>query len=101
MRFSVGRRVAGGAAGVLVVPLLIGTGLLPEASASVVAKAPVASTTMTTGQALARARATKKPVEVSGATTATDSLVANPDGSLTLTRAALPVRRFVGGAWRG
>jgi hypothetical protein len=37
---------------------------------------------------------------VPGATTATDTLTANPDGTLTLRHSQLPVRKLVNRAWR-
>jgi len=55
---------------------------------------------LSAGQALARAAATGRSVRVPGATTATQSLSANPDGSLTVHQSAAPVRKRVGGAWR-
>ena len=49
------------------------------------------SSALTAGQAAAAARASGRPVAVGAATTPTDTLVANPDGSLALTRHAVPV----------
>ncbi|MEV4511573.1 FG-GAP-like repeat-containing protein [Dactylosporangium sp. NPDC049525] len=54
---------------------------------------------MTQEQALAKARATGKAVPVDGATTPTSTVSANPDGSLTLTSSAAPVRKRVGQEW--
>jgi hypothetical protein len=51
-------------------------------------------------QALAQAKRTGKAVPVTGATTATTTLTANPTGTLTLTEDAVPVRAEVDGAWR-
>jgi hypothetical protein len=82
----------------------------PEAGAS--ADAPAAATAgslggaarphgpLTTAQALARAAASHRPVPVPGATTPTDTLTANPNGTLTLTESLVPVRKRVGGAWQ-
>src|SRR5690349_4094046 len=50
--------------------------------------------------ALSQARRTGKAVTVAAATTATDTVVANPNGTLTLTRHAVAVRKKVDGAWR-
>src|SRR5690348_138476 len=58
---------------------------------------PASPAPLTEGQALSRARATGVPVAVTSATTATETLIANPDGHLTLTRSALPTRRLVNG----
>lgn len=54
---------------------------------------------LTAAQALARAAITKRPVAVPGATTPTDTLTANPNGTLTLTESLVPVRKRVAGAW--
>jgi hypothetical protein len=51
-------------------------------------------------QAVARAVRTGKAVQVTGATTPTSTLTANPDGSFTLTETAAPVRTKVHGTWR-
>ena len=56
---------------------------------------------LTTEQALAQAKATGTAVPVDGATTATDTVVANPDGTLTVTTSPVPVRKRVGAAWTG
>jgi len=50
-------------------------------------------------QALADAVASGNAVAVTAATTPTQTLTANPDGSLTLTQAVRPVRKLVDGAW--
>jgi hypothetical protein len=52
-------------------------------------------------QALARAQATGKPVQATAATTATSTLTANPDGTLTLSQNLTPVRKLVHGTWQG
>ena len=62
--------------------------------------APATSGVLTTTQALDKAKASGKAVPVEGMTTATDSVVANPNRSLTLTRAAVPVRKRVGSGWQ-
>ena len=51
-------------------------------------------------EALARARRTNVPVNVSAAETPTTTLTANPDGRLTLQVTAQPVRKLVAGVWR-
>jgi hypothetical protein len=45
------------------------------------------------------ARASRKPAVIGAATTTTDQTLANPDGSFTLLRHALPVRARKNGAW--
>src|SRR2546423_1291436 len=72
------------------------------------AHTPTAPTTPTTNtpvltatQAQAQARATGKAVPVDGATTATDTLVANPNGTFTRTRSAVAVRKRVGSSLAG
>jgi hypothetical protein len=54
---------------------------------------------LTTDQAIAQARRTGRAAPVPGATTATDTLTANPNGSLTLTRSLVPARKRVAGEW--
>ncbi|MFJ7588211.1 ricin-type beta-trefoil lectin domain protein [Streptomyces sp. NPDC097617] len=49
--------------------------------------------------ALAEAKRTGKPVPVAAATTETDTVVANPNGSLGLTRSVAPVRTKRDGKW--
>lgn len=51
-------------------------------------------------QALAQATQTNTAVPAEAATTATDEVTANPDGTLTLSRSALPTRKQVDGSWR-
>ncbi|MGW0877826.1 FG-GAP-like repeat-containing protein [Streptomyces sp. NPDC002740] len=51
-------------------------------------------------QASSKAQATGKPVSVAAATTQTDSEVANPDGTFTLTQSVAPVRKYTSGAWK-
>jgi hypothetical protein len=55
---------------------------------------------LTPGQASAQARRTGKAVPVTGATTPTSTLTANPNGSFTYTESDAPVRARVDGAWR-
>ncbi|WP_404867874.1 hypothetical protein ACI1MP_05450 [Kitasatospora griseola] len=55
---------------------------------------------LTSDQASALARQTGKAVKADAATTATDELVANADGTFTLTQSVMPVRRYQGGEWR-
>ncbi|WP_262845279.1 LamG-like jellyroll fold domain-containing protein, partial [Sphaerisporangium corydalis] len=52
-------------------------------------------------QSLATARRSGTAVEVGGAATPTDTVTANPDGTLTLSRTVVPTRKLVGGAWVG
>ena len=58
------------------------------------------STQLTQDQAQALARKTGKPVAVTGAENSTDSTIANPNGTFTLTSYAQPVRKMVNGTWR-
>jgi hypothetical protein len=59
-----------------------------------------ASAPLTAEQALAQARTTGHAVAVTGATTPTDALSGNPDGTLTMSRTMLPVRKLVAGVWK-
>jgi hypothetical protein len=54
---------------------------------------------LTVEQSLAQARSSGSSVAVPAATTPTDTLTANPDGTLTLSRYLLPVRTLANGAW--
>jgi hypothetical protein len=60
---------------------------------------PPAWSTLTVDQASAQARATGEPVTATAATTATDTTVANPDGTVTFTRTMAPVRKRTGATW--
>ncbi|MDA8321950.1 MAG: laminin G domain-containing protein [Actinomycetota bacterium] len=59
-----------------------------------------AAVLLTPGQALARARATGRPVTVTAMTTPTSQTTASPRGTLTTTASIMPVRTFQGGRWR-
>jgi hypothetical protein len=61
---------------------------------------PPASSTITTEQALARAKQTGTAVPVEAAKTATDEVTANPDGTLAVSTSVLPTRKKVNGVWR-
>jgi hypothetical protein len=54
---------------------------------------------LSAGQAMRKARATKRPVTASALTTATSVTVAQPDGRFALTESALPVRARRHGRW--
>ncbi|MFD8810174.1 LamG-like jellyroll fold domain-containing protein, partial [Streptomyces sp. NPDC059627] len=51
-------------------------------------------------QALAKARSTGKPVQATAETTASSTLTANPNGTLTLRQTLAPVRKLVHGTWK-
>ncbi len=55
---------------------------------------------LTAAGALARAATTHHRVAIPGATTPTQTLTANPNGTLTVTRSLTPVRKQVGRSWR-
>ncbi len=74
----------------------------PAAHASAASAAPRSAQPrgpLTTAQALRRAAATHRRVAVPGATTPNQTLTANPNGTLTVTRSLAPVRKRVGRAW--
>ena len=73
-------------------------GLPPDVTAA--AAPPARPHPLTRDQALAQAKRTHAPVEVTGSTTANESLMANPDGTLTFRQSVLPVRKLVEGAWK-
>ncbi|MFJ9907923.1 LamG-like jellyroll fold domain-containing protein [Streptomyces sp. NPDC101152] len=54
---------------------------------------------LTESQALAKARATGKPVQATAETTDSSTLTANSNGTLTLRQTIAPVRRLVHGRW--
>jgi hypothetical protein len=93
--------------------LLSGLGLAAPAAAaagkSSAKHAPATSTSaghagrftyQTPQQASAQAARTGKAVPVTGATTPTSTLTANPSGTYTLTESAAPVRAKIDGTWR-
>ncbi|GAA0698209.1 hypothetical protein GCM10010193_61490 [Kitasatospora atroaurantiaca] len=55
---------------------------------------------LTAEQAAVKARTSRAAVVVDAATTATDQLTANPNGSFTLTQAVMPVRKYQDGSWK-
>lgn len=77
----------------------------PPTPAHAAPSATVAATTssdapvLTDAQASAEAQSTGQPVAVDAATTPTDTLTANPDGTFTLTQAVEPVRKRISGTW--
>jgi hypothetical protein len=58
------------------------------------------SRVLSAGQAMRRARATRRPVTVSALTTATSVTVARPDGRFAVTESARPVRARRDGRWQ-
>lgn len=60
---------------------------------------PVSEQEKAENAALAEAKRTGKQVPVAYATTETDTVVANPNGTLGLTRSVAPVRTKQGGTW--
>ncbi|MEV4559334.1 hypothetical protein AB0K51_20415, partial [Kitasatospora sp. NPDC049285] len=79
------------------------TAFTAAAHANPTAPAPVApakAKPLTADQASAQARHTGKAVPIEAATTATDTLTANADGSFTMNQSFAPVRRYQNGAWK-
>ncbi|WP_285685724.1 FG-GAP-like repeat-containing protein [Actinoplanes sp. NBRC 103695] len=74
----------------------------PEPPPSGLGSRPAAADTrtLTADQAAARARTTKQAVEATEAASETDTLIANADGSFTLTRTAVPTRARIGSSWQ-
>jgi hypothetical protein len=84
----------------VVMLVALGAVTAPAAGASAAAPGPARPRSpLTTAQALRRAAATRHRVPVPGATTPTQTLTANPNGTLTVTRSLVPVRKQVHGAW--
>ena len=64
------------------------------------AQPPPVHRQLTTEQALAMAARSGTTVAVPGATTPTQTLAANPDGTLTVHESLAPVRKLVSGTWQ-
>ncbi|MBV1848886.1 FG-GAP-like repeat-containing protein [Catellatospora tritici] len=81
---------------------LVAAGMPAVAAPNAAAPRTVAAegAAVTADQAIARARATGRKVDVVGSTTETDTLTANPDGTLTLTRSLKPTRKYTSAGWR-
>ena len=76
-------------------------GLAATRAASAPTSSHAAKTTaMTAAQAVTQATKTGKQVPIPAQTTATSTLTANPNGTLSLTQSAVPVRKLVGGSWQ-
>ncbi|MCP2310869.1 RICIN domain-containing protein [Kitasatospora paracochleata] len=74
---------------------------MAHASTTGTAPAPApAPTAVTAPRAAAQAKSTGKAVPVDAATTTTDQLTANPDGSFTLNQALAPVRKHTTNGWK-
>lgn len=69
------------------------------AVAAIGAQSARAARPLSLQQALAQAASSGHAVPVPSATTPTQTLAANPDGTLTLDQSAVPVRKQVGGTW--
>lgn len=88
------------AAAVAAVPAAAAGAAQAAAGHSAVAPAKSAAAgLLTQAQAALQARQTGKTVPVTGATTASATLAANPDGTFTLTETNVPVRKNVNGTW--
>jgi hypothetical protein len=92
------------AVAVLVPVSVVGLGVpavaAPVGRSGVSARAAHRPVPLSMEQALARAKVVGRPVAVTGATTPTDTLAANPDGSLTVRHSLVPVRVRAGRGWR-
>jgi hypothetical protein len=78
---------------VLSVPL---TGPVAAAEPAAPAEAPP----RTVDEAITEAHRTGKPVEASGAATETNTVTANPNGTVTFSQTATPTRKKVGNSWQ-
>ncbi|MBK3626349.1 VCBS repeat-containing protein [Streptomyces sp. MBT49] len=76
------------------------SGAVTPARADTASEAATPQLPLDEARASSKAQATGKPVPVVAATTRTDSEVANPDGTFTLTQSVAPVRKFDSGAWK-
>ncbi|MFE4974366.1 FG-GAP-like repeat-containing protein [Kitasatospora sp. NPDC056651] len=72
----------------------------PQPAGTAQSSAAQAASPLTAEQASAKAWSTKKAVVVQAATTPTDELTANPDGSFTLQQSVTPVRAYRDGGWK-
>jgi hypothetical protein len=91
---------AAAAAGAVLAALLTGPATPAAAAAPARLETPTEADTTGDAAALLKAHDTGKPVDATAATTETSTLAANPDGSMTLTQAAVPQRKRVNGAWK-
>jgi hypothetical protein len=87
------------------VSVLTALTVLPASQAGAAASPGAASpvhrvTLLSQPQALSLSRREHKPVLVTGATTDSSTLTAEPDGKLSLTQWSAPVQKDVGGTWR-
>ncbi|MBV1849265.1 DNRLRE domain-containing protein, partial [Catellatospora tritici] len=83
--------------------LVVGVAAVPggaaAASTAAVTAPAVDPDTLTVAQAVAQARKSGEPVVVTGSTTSTSELVARPDGGMSLSLNAQPVRKRIGTKW--
>jgi hypothetical protein len=86
-------------AAAVTVPAVPASAAPAPAGAAAKAAATHGKALLTQAQALTQARQTGKAVQVTGATTGSSTLTANPDGTFTLTETNMPVRAEVNGAW--
>jgi hypothetical protein len=86
--------------GLAAAPPALAAASRPAHAAAAKATSTSASHLSPTGQAVAQASRTGKPVPVASLTTPTSATTANPDGTLTVTESAVPVRTWTRGAWR-
>ncbi|WP_370069509.1 ricin-type beta-trefoil lectin domain protein [Streptacidiphilus sp. MAP5-3] len=82
----------------LTAPAFASSGLMPDPTPSA-GPDPSTPSTSPVATALAQASSTGQPVVVASATTQTEQLTANPDGTLSFTDSLLPVRVQQYGAW--
>jgi Laminin G domain len=92
-----------------ILPVALGAAVLPASAAAATAHSPAASQPATTrssprmpsgvAQAIARAKATGRPVAVQSLTTQTSQTTAEPDGRLEFTEYLEPVRTWQAGKW--
>jgi hypothetical protein len=103
-RFSVACVLSAGAllCGLAAAPPALAATAHPASGISAAKATPHSSTHFyqTPEQASAQAARTGQAVQVTGATTPTSTLTANPNGSYSLTESGSPVRTKVDGTWR-
>ena len=98
MTGTTGRRSRRPAIAAVLIAALVFT--LPQAPVRAAVQQEPAPADLTVEEAITKARATGDSVTATRATSETDTLVAHDDGTVTLTRTAVPVRKRVDGTWR-
>ncbi|MEU5277132.1 FG-GAP-like repeat-containing protein [Streptomyces asoensis] len=99
MRSTLRRRLLSSALAAALSTLSL-SGAVATAHADTAAKPSSPQLPLDEARALRKAQSSGKAVTVAAATTPTESEVANPNGTFTLTQSVAPVRKYASGAWK-